>query len=117
MRLLTRRSFVGSGLAFGVFSGTALAGESQPLPRVIRPGDNPSHVRKVPVSLYEMDLGPDPDLLPPPEAEFDYPIVPAADEIPSEFRAQTVEFPAPALAGMIVVVPAKHFLYLINGDG
>lgn len=121
MRSLTRRSFIWTGTVFAVLSSSAVAGEKR-LPRVIRPTINMNHVRTVPKSLYEMDLGPDlpeldPDQLPPPESDVDYPIIPASAGIPPQFRAQTVNLPGITLPGAILVDPAAHFLYLINGDG
>ncbi len=123
MQPLTRRDVLASGVAFAFFSGPAFAGHR--LPRVIRPGGNSGHVRRV-LSLYEMDLGSDvgdgaphdPAKLPPPEAEVDYPVVPASIDIPHQFQAQDVDrAPLAAAPGSILVDPGGHFLYLVKDDG
>jgi lipoprotein-anchoring transpeptidase ErfK/SrfK len=60
----------------------------------------------------------DPDLLPPPEAEIDYPIEPVDPKlIKKKFRRQTVAYEGPEPAGTVVVDPRQHFLYFVNGDG
>jgi lipoprotein-anchoring transpeptidase ErfK/SrfK len=60
----------------------------------------------------------DPDLLPPPEAEIDYPIEPVDPKlIKKKFRRQTVPYDGPEPAGTVVVDPRSHFLYFVIGDG
>ena len=60
----------------------------------------------------------DPDLLPPPEAEIDYPIEPVDPKlIKKKFRRQTVPNDGPEPAGTVVVDPRSHFLYFVIGDG
>ncbi len=57
----------------------------------------------------------DPALLPPPEADFDYPIErvdPALIE--PRYRRQVVEFGGPQKPGTIIVDPAAHFLYHVR---
>ena len=59
----------------------------------------------------------DPDLLPPPEADFDYPIEtvdPALIE--PRYRRQVVEFDGLVKPGTIIVDPAAHFLYQVRGN-
>ena len=57
----------------------------------------------------------DPDLLPPPEAEIDYPIE-AVDPtlIEPRYRRQVVEFGGLVKPGTIIVDPAAHFLYHVR---
>jgi lipoprotein-anchoring transpeptidase ErfK/SrfK len=58
----------------------------------------------------------DPDLLPPPESEFDYPVK-AVDPslIDSVYRRQVVEFNGFVKPGTIIVDPKAHFLYKVLG--
>jgi lipoprotein-anchoring transpeptidase ErfK/SrfK len=59
----------------------------------------------------------DPDLLPPPESEFDYPIEPVDPSlIESVYRRQVVEFNDFVKPGTIVVDPKAHFLYYALGN-
>lgn len=59
----------------------------------------------------------DPALLPPPEADFDYPITPVdASQIDIRYRRQVVEFDAFVKPGTIIVDPAAHFLYQVRGN-
>lgn len=59
----------------------------------------------------------DPALLPPPEADFDYPIEPVDPAlIPPRYRRQVVEFNALVKPGTIIVDPAAHFLYHVRGN-
>jgi lipoprotein-anchoring transpeptidase ErfK/SrfK len=64
---------------------------------------------------YYGEDGYDPALLPPPEAEIDYPIE-AVDPklIEPRFRRQVVDFGGAAEPGTIVVDPAAHFLYHVR---
>jgi len=60
----------------------------------------------------------DPDLLPPPESEIDFPIEPVDPKvIKKKFRRQTVSYDGPEPAGTVVVDPRRHFLYFVKGDG
>lgn len=64
---------------------------------------------------YYDEEGYDPALLPPPEADVDYPIEPVDPAlIAPQFRRQVVEFGGPAKPGTIVVDPAAHFLYHVR---
>ena len=58
----------------------------------------------------------DPALLPPPEADFDYPIE-AVDPslIEPRYQRQVVEFDGFVKPGTIIVDPAAHFLYHVRG--
>ena len=58
----------------------------------------------------------DPALLPPPEADFDYPIE-AVDPklIEPRYQRQVVEFDEFVKPGTIIVDPAAHFLYHVRG--
>jgi lipoprotein-anchoring transpeptidase ErfK/SrfK len=58
----------------------------------------------------------DPELLPPPESEFDYPVQ-AVDPslIDSVYRRQVVEFDGFVKPGTIIVDPKAHFLYKVLG--
>jgi lipoprotein-anchoring transpeptidase ErfK/SrfK len=59
----------------------------------------------------------DPDLLPPPESEFDYPIEPVDPSlIDSVYRRQVVEFNDFVEPGTIIVDPKAHFLYHALGN-
>lgn len=59
----------------------------------------------------------DPALLPPPEAEFDYPIEAVDPEmIELRYRRQVVEFDAFVKPGTIIVDPTAHFLYQARGN-
>jgi lipoprotein-anchoring transpeptidase ErfK/SrfK len=59
----------------------------------------------------------DPELLPPPEADVDYPIEPVDPSvIEPRYRRQVVEFGGLIKPGTIVVDPAAHFLYLVRED-
>lgn len=119
MRVINRRDFAWSGLAFGLVSTSALAEGA--LPRIIRPSGNMDNLRKVPPeSLYDMEFGPaglDEAQLPPPEAVVDYPIAPASITLPVEFLPQTVNVPDIAPPRAIIVDPQEHFLYLVGDDG
>ncbi len=60
----------------------------------------------------------DPDLLPPPESEIDYPVEMVDPSlIKSAFRRQVVEFDGYEEPGTIVVDPHEHFLYHVRDDG
>src|SRR3989337_1274552 len=58
----------------------------------------------------------DPDLLPPPESESDYPVK-AVDPslIDSAYRRQVVEFNGFVKPGTLIVDPKAHFLYQVLG--
>lgn len=59
----------------------------------------------------------DPDLLPPPESEFDYPIEPVdLSLIESVYRRQVVEFNGFVEPGTIIIDPKAHFLYHALGN-
>ncbi len=59
----------------------------------------------------------DPALLPPPEAEFDYPVEPVDPSlIDRVYRRQVVEFNDFVQPGTIVVDPKAHFLYRVLGN-
>ena len=59
----------------------------------------------------------DPDLLPPPEAEIDYPIEPVDRSIiDRRYWRQVVEFEDDVAPGTIIVDPAAHFLYQARGN-
>ena len=63
---------------------------------------------------YDED-GYDPALLPPPEAEIDYPIETVdLSLIEPQFRRQVVEFGGPEKPGTVIVDPAAHFLYHVR---
>jgi lipoprotein-anchoring transpeptidase ErfK/SrfK len=63
---------------------------------------------------YDED-GYDPALLPPPEADFDYPIEPVDPTmIAPQYRRQVVEFGGLVKPGTIIVDPAAHFLYHVR---
>lgn len=60
----------------------------------------------------------DPDLLPPPESEIDYPVETVDPSlIKSLYRRQAVEFNGDEGPGTIVVDPHEHFLYHVRDDG
>lgn len=60
----------------------------------------------------------DPDLLPPPESEIDYPVETVDPSlIKSPYRRQVVEFDGSEEPGTIVVDPHEHFLYHVRDDG
>ena len=60
----------------------------------------------------------DPALLPPKEAEFDYPIEPVDPSlIDSVYRRQVVEFDRSVDIGIVVVDPKAHFLFHVLGNG
>lgn len=60
----------------------------------------------------------DPDLLPPPESEIDFPVAPVDPSlIKSLYRRQVVEFDGYEDPGTIVVDPHEHFLYHVRDDG
>jgi lipoprotein-anchoring transpeptidase ErfK/SrfK len=66
---------------------------------------------------FEDEEGYDPDLLPPPEAEIDYPIKPVDPSIiDRRYWRQVVEFEENVEPGTIVVDPAAHFLYYARGN-
>ena len=59
----------------------------------------------------------DPALLPPPEADFDYPIEPVDPAmIEPRFRRQIVEFDAFVKPGTIIVDPTAHYLFQARGN-
>lgn len=60
----------------------------------------------------------DPDLLPPPESEIDYPIEPVdPSHIKSVYRRQVVDFDGQEDPGTVVVDPGEYFLYHVLADG
>jgi lipoprotein-anchoring transpeptidase ErfK/SrfK len=60
----------------------------------------------------------DPDLLPPPESEIDYPIEPIDPSlIKSVYRRQVVDFDGQEDPGTVVVDPHEYFLYHVRDDG
>jgi lipoprotein-anchoring transpeptidase ErfK/SrfK len=60
----------------------------------------------------------DPALLPPKEAEFDYPIKPVDPSlIDSVYRRQVVEFDRSEDPGTVVIDPKAHFLFHVLGGG
>ena len=60
----------------------------------------------------------DPDLLPPPESEIDYPIKPVdPSHIKSVYRRQLVDFDGQEDPGTVVVDPGEYFLYHVLADG
>jgi lipoprotein-anchoring transpeptidase ErfK/SrfK len=60
----------------------------------------------------------DPDLLPPPESEIDYPVEPVDPSlIKSLYRRQVVEFDGDEEPETIVVDPHEHFLYHVLEGG
>ena len=66
---------------------------------------------------FEDESGYDPALLPPPEAEFDYPIEPANLKlIKKKYRRQVVDYDGYEAPGTIIVDPANRFLYFILDD-
>jgi lipoprotein-anchoring transpeptidase ErfK/SrfK len=68
-------------------------------------------------SGYDEEEYYDPDLLPSPESEFDYPIEPVDPSlIESVYRRQVVEFNDFVEPGTIVVDPKAHFLYHALGN-
>ena len=66
---------------------------------------------------FDDEQGYDPDLLPPPESEVDYPIEPAEQMIDRRYWRQVVEFEDDVEPGTIVVDPKEHFLYQARGNG
>ena len=65
---------------------------------------------------FDNEQGYDPDLLPPPESEIDYPIKSVnLAKIPSRYWQQVVEFEENVEPGTIVVDPKAHFLYHARG--
>jgi lipoprotein-anchoring transpeptidase ErfK/SrfK len=59
----------------------------------------------------------DPELLPPPESEFDYPVEPVDPSlINSIYRRQMVEFQDFVAPGTIIIDPKAHFLYQALGN-
>jgi lipoprotein-anchoring transpeptidase ErfK/SrfK len=60
----------------------------------------------------------DPTLLPPPESDIDYPIIPIdLSQIPQRYRRQEVNYDGPEQPGMLVVDPGNRFLYHIMAAG
>jgi lipoprotein-anchoring transpeptidase ErfK/SrfK len=58
----------------------------------------------------------DPDLLPPPESEIDYPVEPVDPSlIDSVYHRQVVRFNGYEEPGTVVVDPKAHFLYYLRG--
>jgi lipoprotein-anchoring transpeptidase ErfK/SrfK len=135
----SRRRFLATAAAFVTGAGAAFAEapepgetkfnfksrfqdggeEAAPPVRAPQPPPEPAPPQSFP-SLFgpqEEDYY-DPDLLPPPEAEIDYPIEPVDPKlIKKKFRRQTVAYEGPEPAGTVVVDPRQHFLYFVNGDG
>lgn len=60
----------------------------------------------------------DPDLLPPPESETDFPIPPVSPTLLKPYlRRQTVQFESTEQPGTVIVRPHEHFLYQVEGNG
>ena len=60
----------------------------------------------------------DPDLLPPPESEIDFPIVGVDPKrIKKRYRRQEVDYEGDEDAGTVIVDPAHRFLYYVTDSG
>jgi lipoprotein-anchoring transpeptidase ErfK/SrfK len=128
---LSRRKLLMSGLLFVAGSSGVAAkdgeGESAAQNRLFRQQqrENPGFKRpwdddydedwgRFDDPYYDED-GYDPALLPPPEADVDYPIEPVDPAlIAPQYRRQVVEFGGMAKPGTIIVDPAAHFLYHVR---
>ena len=96
---VSRRSFIAMGAAAALLPGAAFA-------HPLYGGDDtaPTFTR-------------DPNLLPPPSADQDFPIATYAQNLPPQFRMQQVTIGVQNPAGAIVIDPDNRFLYyMLGGD-
>jgi lipoprotein-anchoring transpeptidase ErfK/SrfK len=99
---ISRRGLMIAGLATAAIARPVLAQTFKPFGDQT-PFDQPS---------------PDPALLPPPEADIDYPIVQInLSTIPGRFRRQEVTYEGPELPGTIVIEPGNRFLFHVREMG
>jgi lipoprotein-anchoring transpeptidase ErfK/SrfK len=127
---LSRRKLLVSGFFFVASSSVAAAADGEGIFKAMR---DALRRRKAEAPVADESAGSDesfddpaaaeeeyfdPDLLPPPESEIDYPVA-AVDPslIKSLYRRQVVEFDGSEEPGTIVVDPHEHFLYHVQGDG
>lgn len=124
---LSRRKLLMSGLMFIASSSIAAAGQGDWLDAVRdklarqRMRDYSEGLSRTQKRLslrpkkVEQDY--DPELLPPPESEFDYPVEPVDPSlIDSVYRRQLVEFQDFVAPGTIIIDPKEHFLYQALGN-
>jgi lipoprotein-anchoring transpeptidase ErfK/SrfK len=96
VKLLTRRSLLGAGLALMAMGTTARA-------------EHPFY--------GGLDFTRDPALIPPPESLIDFPIQTGESaKLPTKFRRQQVTFGSQEPTGSIIVDPDHKFLYFILGN-
>lgn len=132
--ILSRRKFFLSGLLFVAGSTGAIArdgegsrrfnaqrgtnGKPKRYPDFFEPWDDDydRDWERFDDPYYDED-GYDPALLPPPEADFDYPIEPVDPTlIAPQYRRQVVEFGGLVKPGTLIVDPAAHFLYHVRAN-
>jgi lipoprotein-anchoring transpeptidase ErfK/SrfK len=127
---LSRRKLLVGGLFFIASSPVAAAADGEGLFQTLRDAFRrrkaKTHAADETAGSDESFNGPDaaeaeyfdPNLLPPPESEIDFPVKPVDPSlIKSAFRRQVVEFDGYEERGTIVVDPHAHFLYHVQGDG
>jgi len=133
--ILTRRKLLLSGLVFAAGSSGALARDGEGTRRFNRQKKSGGRPQRGYPDFFEPwdrdydddwgrydddgydEDGYDPALLPPPEADFDYPIEPVDPSlIEPRFRRQMVQFDGFVKPGTIIVDPAAHFLYQVRGQ-
>ena len=118
MKLLSRRAMVlgSTALALAGASRAAWSQQDQPIPQ-LSDAERKLFFGEVPPPATEEQYF-DPDLLPPPESEIDFPIPEINPrQIKKQFRRQTVEFEGTEDPGTLVVDPDHRYLYHVLAYG
>lgn len=110
---ISRRQFIAGGLVFSAMASTAAA---QGLPGEADPFGDGAAIKSDGIVAEEQYY--DPELLPPPESEIDFPVeVISPRKINKKYRLQMVDFEGNEDPGTLVVDPDHRFLYHVLAYG